>query len=87
MRPRRLIVLTMTLAGMLSGLAGASILLGNDFQMTPGYDTTVGFDAITVALLGRSNPDRGVLRRDPARWHARGLGSDADPGWRAEGAG
>jgi len=24
--------------------------------MTPGYDTTVGFDAITVALLGRSNP-------------------------------
>jgi len=56
MRPRRLIVLTMTLAGMLSGLAGACILLGNDFQMTPGYDTTVGFDAITVALLGRSNP-------------------------------
>jgi simple sugar transport system permease protein len=24
--------------------------------MAPGYDTTVGFDAITVALLGRSNP-------------------------------
>jgi ABC-type uncharacterized transport system permease subunit len=56
MRPRRLIVLTMTVSGMLCGLAGASILLGNDFQMTPGYDTTVGFDAITVALLGRSNP-------------------------------
>ena len=56
MKPRRLIVLTMTVAGMLSGLAGACILLGNDYQMTPGYDTTVGFDAITVALLGRSNP-------------------------------
>jgi len=56
MRPRRLIVLTMTVSGMLCGLAGACILLGNDFQMTPGYDTTVGFDAITVALLGRSNP-------------------------------
>ena len=25
-------------------------------QIAPGYDTTVGFDAITVALLGRSNP-------------------------------
>jgi simple sugar transport system permease protein len=24
--------------------------------MAPGYDTTIGFDAITVALLGRSNP-------------------------------
>ena len=56
MRPRRLIVLTMTLAGLLAGLAGACNLLGLDQQMTPGYDTTVGFDAITVALLGRSNP-------------------------------
>ena len=54
--PRRLIVLTMTMAGLLVGLAGAINLLGLDFQMTPGYDTTVGFDAITVALLGRSNP-------------------------------
>jgi len=25
-------------------------------QIAPGYDTTIGFDAITVALLGRSNP-------------------------------
>jgi ABC-type uncharacterized transport system permease subunit len=56
MKPRRLIVLTMTLSGLLCGLAGACILLGNDYQMTPGYDTTVGFDAITVALLGRNNP-------------------------------
>ncbi len=56
MRPRRLIVLTMTMSGLLCGLAGASTLLGLDHQMTPGYDTTVGFDAITVALLGRSNP-------------------------------
>ena len=56
MRPRRLIVMTMTMSGLLCGLAGASILLGLDHQMTPGYDTTVGFDAITVALLGRSNP-------------------------------
>jgi general nucleoside transport system permease protein len=56
MKPRRLIVLTMTLAGLLCGLAGTINMLGLDFQMTPGYDTTVGFDAITVALLGRSNP-------------------------------
>ena len=38
------------------GLAGATTLLGVVHEMTPGYDTTIGFDAITVALLGRSNP-------------------------------
>ena len=56
MKTRRLIVLTMTLAGFMCGLAGAVTLLGVVHEMTPGYDTTIGFDAITVALLGRSNP-------------------------------
>jgi general nucleoside transport system permease protein len=56
MKTRRLIVFTMTLAGFMVGLAGATTLLGVVHEMTPGYDTTVGFDAITVALLGRSNP-------------------------------
>ena len=56
MKTRRLIVLTMTLAGLMCGLAGATTLLGVVHEMTPGYDTTIGFDAITVALLGRSNP-------------------------------
>jgi simple sugar transport system permease protein len=56
MRTNRLIVLTMSIAGFMSGLAGSTTLLGVVHQMAPGYDTTVGFDAITVALLGRSNP-------------------------------
>jgi ABC-type uncharacterized transport system permease subunit len=56
MRTNRLIVGTMTLAGFMCGLAGAVTLLGVVHQMAPGYDTTIGFDAITVALLGRSNP-------------------------------
>jgi ABC-type uncharacterized transport system permease subunit len=56
MRTKRLIVLTMTLAGALVGLAGSTTLLGVVHEMTPGYDTTIGWDAITVALLGRSNP-------------------------------
>jgi general nucleoside transport system permease protein len=56
MQTRRLIVMTMSLAGFLCGLAGAVTLLGVVHQMAPGYDTTIGFDAITVALLGRSNP-------------------------------
>jgi simple sugar transport system permease protein len=56
MRPRRLIMLTMTLAGVLAGLAGAGQLLGITHRMTPSFGTTVGFDSIAVALLARTNP-------------------------------
>jgi len=56
MKPRRLIILTMSISGMLFGLAGAINVLGINHQMNATFSTTVGFDAITVALLGRSNP-------------------------------
>jgi len=56
MRTNRLIVLTMSIAGFMSGLAGSTTLSASSIRWRPGYDTTVGFDAITVALLGRSNP-------------------------------
>lgn len=56
MSPRRLIVWTMSVAGMLAGLAGATELLGTTHHMTASYGTTVGFDAIAVALLGRTSP-------------------------------
>lgn len=55
-KPRRLVVLTMCIAGMLAGLAGACTVLGITHRMNTTFNTTVGFDAITVALLGRSNP-------------------------------
>ena len=56
MQTRKLIVLTMSLSGMLMGLAGAITLLGVVHKTSFGYDTGIGFDAITVALLARSNP-------------------------------
>ena len=56
MRPRWLIVLTMTLAGVLAGAAGAGQVLGVTHLMTASFGTTVGFDAIAVALLARANP-------------------------------
>ena len=56
MRPRWLIVLTMTLAGVLAGAAGAGQVLGVTHVMTASFGTTVGFDAIAVALLARANP-------------------------------
>jgi simple sugar transport system permease protein len=46
----------MALAGMLAGLGGATELLGVTKHMTATYGTTVGFDAIAVALLGRTSP-------------------------------
>ncbi len=56
MRPRRIIVLTMAIAGGLGGLAGAGELLGVTHQTQTSFATSVGFDAIAVALLARSNP-------------------------------
>jgi ABC-type uncharacterized transport system permease subunit len=56
MTPKFLLVLTMSLAGMLAGMAGAFELLGVTKHMTASFGTTVGFDAIAVALLGRTSP-------------------------------
>ena len=55
-KPRRMIILTMSIAGMLAGLAGACVVLGISHRMNTTFNTSVGFDSITVALLGRSNP-------------------------------
>ncbi|HET6152083.1 MAG TPA: ABC transporter permease [Marmoricola sp.] len=49
-------VTVMFIAGALCGLAGVSQILGTNTQMTGDIDAGIGFDAITVALLGRANP-------------------------------
>ncbi len=56
MQPRLIIVVTMALAGMFAGLSGATVVLGVTHGMTASFGTTVGFDSIAVALLGRSSP-------------------------------
>jgi simple sugar transport system permease protein len=56
MQPRLLTIMTMSIAGALAGLAGAVVVLGVTHLMTPSFSTTVGFDSIAVALLGRTNP-------------------------------
>jgi ABC-type uncharacterized transport system permease subunit len=50
------IVMAMGLAGGLAGLAGANQVLGVLDRATPGFSAGIGFDAIAVALLGRSHP-------------------------------
>ena len=55
-------VTVMLIAGALSGLAGsAQALGGNNVAITGDVDASIGFDAITVALLGRASPGGTVL--------------------------
>ena len=49
-------VLAMSLAGLLVGLGGAFMALGVDYQIAANYGGTIGFDGITVAILGRGTP-------------------------------
>jgi simple sugar transport system permease protein len=47
----------MLIAGAFAGLAGVSQVLGTvTTGFSSGIDSGIGFDAITVALLGRSTP-------------------------------
>lgn len=46
----------MAIAGALAGLGGAVQTLGTQYALTPDAAGSFGFDAITVALLGRANP-------------------------------
>jgi general nucleoside transport system permease protein len=56
MHPALLTILTMSLCGLLAGLAGAGQILGINGFMTASYGTAIGFDSISVALLGRAHP-------------------------------
>jgi len=56
MRASLIIVSAMAAAGALAGLAGANQVLGVLDRATPGFSAGIGFDAISVALLGRSHP-------------------------------
>jgi simple sugar transport system permease protein len=56
MRSGLIIVVVMALAGALAGLAGANQVLSVLGRASPAFSGGIGFDAIAVALLGRSHP-------------------------------
>jgi simple sugar transport system permease protein len=56
MKPRRMVILALTLGGLLAGVAGALEILGRDRYMAAAYSTNIGYEALTVALLGRAHP-------------------------------
>ena len=53
MNPGRSIVTAMSTGGMLAGAAGAAVILGIQGRITDGFSAGLGFEGITVALLGR----------------------------------
>ena len=56
MKVSRTVILTMALSGLLAGLGGAIETLGVDGRFEPGFNAGLGFDGITIALLGKTSP-------------------------------
>jgi simple sugar transport system permease protein len=56
-----IVVLAMILAGGLAGMAGGIETLGLNHKFAPEFTGAVGFDGITVALLGQTHPFGVVL--------------------------
>ncbi len=51
----RIIVITMGISAFLAGMGGAIQTLGVNGRFEPGFQTGLGFDGITIALLARTN--------------------------------
>lgn len=58
---KRIIVLTMALSGLLAGLAGAIEVTALNYRHELGFSIGYGFDAIAIALLGKTHPFGVVL--------------------------
>jgi len=61
MNYKRIIVLTMALSGLLAGMAGAVEVTGLNYRHELGFSIGYGFDAIAIALLGKTHPAGVVL--------------------------
>jgi general nucleoside transport system permease protein len=49
-------VLAMTMAGALAGLAGTNEVLGVNYNLAMAFSSGYGFDSIALALIGKSHP-------------------------------
>jgi len=56
MRVSLTIILTMALSGLMAGMGGAVETLGIVGRFQPGFNVGLGFDGITIALLGKTHP-------------------------------
>jgi general nucleoside transport system permease protein len=55
MNPGRSVIIAMTIGGAMAGAAGLAEILGIQGRITQGFSAGLGFDGITVALLGRGS--------------------------------
>lgn len=55
-RVARMVILTMMISGFLAGFGGAVETQGIVGRYQPGFNAGLGFDGITVALLGKTSP-------------------------------
>ncbi len=53
---KRTIIITMAISGALAGLAGAIEVTALNYRHELGFSSGYGFDAIAIALLGKTNP-------------------------------
>lgn len=58
---KRTIILTMSLSGLLAGMAGVTEVTGLNYRHELGFSIGYGFDAIAIALLGKTHPAGVVL--------------------------
>jgi general nucleoside transport system permease protein len=56
MNVKKIIIVTMALSGALAGLAGTIEVTGLNYRHELGFSIGYGFDAIAIALLGKSHP-------------------------------
>jgi hypothetical protein len=54
--PKKMVAISLFLSGCLAGLAGAVEILGYYHRFRDGWSAGLGFDGITVAVLGANNP-------------------------------
>lgn len=56
MRVAVVFIFSMVLSGLLAGMGGAVETQGIVYRYQPGFNAGLGFDGITIALLGRTHP-------------------------------
>jgi simple sugar transport system permease protein len=52
----RTVILAMVISGFIAGIGGAVETQGVVGRYQPGFNVGLGFDGITIALLGKTNP-------------------------------
>jgi simple sugar transport system permease protein len=60
-RVHRILIITMLISGILAGIGGAIETLGILHRFQPGFNVGLGFEGITIALLGKTHPFGVVL--------------------------